>query len=212
MITTNDEALVTRLKLFRNHGMIRSPSELQNQHLAFDENGEPNTWYYEMHDIGWNLRLSDIHAALGRSQLRKLDQFTAKRRALVEYYDRMIERLAPKVRPVDRSENCNASWHLYTVLIDFEKTGKSRNALMRRLRTLGVGTQVHYIPVHLQPYYVNKYEGNGLPGAEGYYSRALTLPLFPSMSETDVRHVVSCVEQAINETNDGSTEGRDQHG
>jgi UDP-4-amino-4,6-dideoxy-N-acetyl-beta-L-altrosamine transaminase len=208
MVTTNSKTLAEKLKLFRNHGMVRSPDRFQNDHLAFDENGLVNPWYYEMHEIGWNLRLSDIHAALGRSQLTKLERFVRSRREIVEHYDKAFERLGPHIRPVGRAKNCQASWHLYTLLIDFETLGVSRSTVMRRLLELGIGTQVHYIPVHLQPYYANRHQKNRLPGAENYYERALTVPLFPKMTKTDVRKVVACVERAVANPFDPNIKGK----
>lgn len=196
MVTTNDEAVFARLMEGRSHGMTHDAGVFENADLAF-EDGSPNPWYYEMQEIGFNYRCSDIHAALGLSQMGKLEQFIRRRRALVERYDRMIEPLAPLVRPLGRLADTDPAWHLYVALIDFAAAGISRARLMDSLRAEGIGTQVHYIPVHQQPYYRRRYGPRTLPGADGYYARALSLPLFPAMSDGDVDRVVGSLERAL---------------
>ena len=146
-----------------------------------------------MPELGFNYRLSDIHAALGLSQLAKLGQFIARRRALAARYDSGLAALAPWVRPIGRMPGQNPAWHIYVVLINFEKIGKSRAAVMNALRAKDIGTQVHYIPVHRQPYYRNRYGMLRLPGADSYYARALSLPLFPSMQDADVDRVIAAL-------------------
>ena len=196
-VTTNDAALHERLVRLRNHGMVRDGQAFQNAALALDEAGAANPWYYEMPEIGFNYRASDIHCALGLSQLAKLDRFVAARRELVRRYDERLEDLAPAVRPVRRVEGCIPAWHLYVVLIDFAALGADRAAVMRRLRAAGIGAQVHYLPLHLQPYYQNRYGAQSLPGAERYYARALTLPLFAGMTAADVERVVEALRASL---------------
>lgn len=192
-VTTNDEALYERLVKLRNHGITHDANAFENAELAFDGDGSANPWYYEMPELGFNYRASDINCALGLSQLGKLDHFVSRRRALAARYDDLLAPLAPLVRPVSRVADCEPAWHLYVVLIDFTTAGISRAVLMQRLRDEGIGTQVHYIPVYEQPYYRRRYGRQSLPGAEAYYARALSLPLFPAMSEADVERVVGAL-------------------
>lgn len=192
-VTTNDEALATRLARMRSHGMVRNAAEFRSRDLAFDEQGAPNPWYYEMPEPGYNYRLSDIGAALARSQLGKLDTFADRRRSLARRYDELLAPLRPVVRPVPHVTGCDPVLHLYVVHIDFAEAGTSRASLMNRLRDAGIGTQVHYLPVHMQPYYRERYGDLDLPGARSYYERCLSLPLFPSMKDSDVERVVSAL-------------------
>ena len=196
-VAANDDELAGRLALLRNHGMTREPEAFTNADLAFDEQGLPNPWYYEVHEAGLNYRASDIHCALGLSQLGKLERFVRRRRELAAHYERLLADLAPLVRPVGRIPGCRPAWHLFVVLIDFAAAGITRASLMRRLRDDGIGTQVHYIPLHKQPYYRRRYGTAALPGSERYYARALSLPLFPGMSEDDVERVVAALASVL---------------
>jgi len=196
-ITTNDPDRATKLRQLRNHGITRSPIDFVNAELAFDEHRQVNPWYYEMETVGFNYRASDVHCALGQSQLSKLDHFVVRRRELVELYDLKFADMAPILRPLGRVPGCKPGWHLYAVRIDFDEIGIDRAAFMRRLREKGIGSQVHYLPVHMQPYYRNRYGEIDLPGAENFYRSILSLPLFPSMGESDVDRVVSAVSELI---------------
>lgn len=196
-VTTNDAALAADLRHLRSHGMRREAAEMQNPDLAFDAEGAVNPWYYEMPEIGLNYRITDMQCALGLSQMKKLDRFVARRRALVQRYDAQLAGLAPLVRPIAKSEASEPAWHLYAVLIDFETAGVSRAQVMERLRARGIGTQVHYVPVHLQPYYRQRYGARELPGAERYYARTLSLPLFAAMQDSDVDRVVDGLRAAL---------------
>ena len=196
-VTTNDPILHDRLTRLRNHGMTRDPKRFRNTDLAFGADGAPNPWYYEMPDIGFNYRASDIHCALGLSQLRKLDAFVSRRRFLADAYDRLLTPLAPHVLPPHRVEWCDPGWHLYAARIDFAGLGIPREQVISKLKAAGVGTQVHYIPVHTQPYYQDLVGPQQLPGAMAYYRATLSLPLFPSMTTEDVGHVVKAIEGIV---------------
>ncbi|HYE46179.1 MAG TPA: UDP-4-amino-4,6-dideoxy-N-acetyl-beta-L-altrosamine transaminase [Caulobacter sp.] len=182
MITTNDAALAAKLRILRSHGMIRPPG------------AEP--WVYEMAEPGFNYRLPDINCALGLSQLGKLDRFTARRRALAARYAERLAPLANRVRLAARPDWSDPALHLLCVLIDFESLGVSRAEVMRRLAEAGVGSQVHYIPVHTQPYWQARNGALDLPGATAWYERCLSLPLFPGMADTDVDRVAEALEAA----------------
>ena len=196
-VTTNDSSLAARLRRLRSHGITHKPDEFRDRAAAFDANGNPNPWYHEMHEPAPNYRLSDVHCALGISQLKKLDRFVARRLQLAERYDSVLAGLAPILRPVPRVPNCVPALHLYAVLIDFKLLGLERAAVMQRLREQGVGTQVHYIPVHRQPYYRARYGDLNLPGADAYYARQLSLPLFPDMRDDDVDRVADALASIV---------------
>jgi UDP-4-amino-4,6-dideoxy-N-acetyl-beta-L-altrosamine transaminase len=183
MVTTNDPALAERLRVMRSHGMVRP------------EGADP--WWYEMPEPGFNYRLPDILCALGLSQLKKLPRFAARRRALAKAYETALAPLAPVVKIAARPTWSDPVLHLMCVLIDFEAAGLTRRWVVERLRDHGVGTQVHYIPVHRQPYYAERYGALELPGAEGWYDRCLSLPLYPGMADEDVGRVVEALRVVL---------------
>ena len=184
MVTTNDAGLAERLRLARSHGMMRTPGA--------------DPWLYEMTEPGFNYRLPDILCALGLSQLAKLPRFIARRHALAAAYETALAPLAPIVRPAARPEGSDPVLHLLTVLIDFAAAGKTRRQVVEALAAKGVGSQVHYIPVHSQPYWVDRNGALDLPGASAWYHRCLSLPLYPAMVDGDVARVVEALAEALN--------------
>jgi UDP-4-amino-4,6-dideoxy-N-acetyl-beta-L-altrosamine transaminase len=197
VVTTNDAELRRKLMALRNHGMIREPAEFTHLDQAFDESGDANPWYYEMATLGFNYRARDFNCALGLSQLGKLGGFIARRRELATLYDTV---LAPLARPAPRAPGCDSGWHLYVVRIDYAAADVERATVMRRLKQQGVGSQVHYVPVHRQPYYRRLHGNLDLPGADRYYVRCLSLPLFPAMRDTDVERVAAALKAALGAT------------
>lgn len=183
MLTTNDAPLAARARLLRSHGMVRPAG------------GDP--WWYEMSELGFNYRIPDVLCALGLSQLNKLDRFVARRRELAALYARLLPERAPKARLATSPAHSNPALHLLTVLIDFEGLGLTRRAVVEALKAKGVGAQVHYIPVHRQPYYVNRQGLADLPGADAWYARCLTLPLYPAMTDDDVERVVDALAEVL---------------
>jgi UDP-4-amino-4,6-dideoxy-N-acetyl-beta-L-altrosamine transaminase len=194
VVTTADDGIAASMRKLRNHGMTREASAFENRALAFDEDGQPNPWYYEMPEIGWNYRLPDILCALGISQLRKLDRFVQRRRDIATLYQRLLAPLAPVICPTS-SPNAVHGWHLYALHVDFRALGTTRARFMKALREQGVGSQVHYIPLHLQHYYRTRYGEVPLPGAEAYYAQCLSIPMFPSMTDADVEHVAAAISK-----------------
>jgi len=192
-VTTNDPTYATRLARLRNSGMSKEPENIVNRELAFNNVGDLNPWYYEMSELGLNYRASAIHCALGLSQLTKLEQFVARREDIVCKYDDLLQDALPGLRPVPRAKTDRESMHLYRVLIDFEEVKTERSLLMEGLARRGIGTQVHYIPVHLQPYYRSRYGVQDLPGSLEYYLACLSLPLFAEMTVKDAEYVVSSI-------------------
>jgi UDP-4-amino-4,6-dideoxy-N-acetyl-beta-L-altrosamine transaminase len=195
-VTTNDARLAESLKLHRNHGMTREADEFETISDAFERPGHANPWYYELIEPGFNWRATDIQCALGLSQLAKLTRFAARRRALAAAYDSLLAPLAPAVRPVAHTD-CLPTLHLYPVLIDFAACGLSRSEVMARLHDEGIGSQVHYYPVHRQRYYADRYGRQDLPGADRYYARVLSLPFFASMVLSDVVRVCDSLARVL---------------
>ncbi len=196
-VVTNSAVLQARLANLRTHGMIREPDQWATQALAFSSDGEANPWYYEMQELGFNYRASDLHCALGLSQLGKLDHFITQRSRLVARYDHLLTSFAPQLRLLGRVSGCSPAWHLYVVFIDFVALGLSRAQFMARLKAQGVGSQVHYLPLHLHPYYQNRYGPLSLPNAEAYYDRCLSLPLYPSLTDGELERVVRAIGNAM---------------
>jgi UDP-4-amino-4,6-dideoxy-N-acetyl-beta-L-altrosamine transaminase len=196
-VTTNDPAADAALRLVRNHGMVRAADDFENRGDAFDAGGGANPWYYELQEPGFNFRVTDIQCALGLSQLAKLDRFVAQRRALAAAYETLLAPLAPRIMPMTRTHFSRPAWHLYAVLVDFPAVGMTRAEFMRRLAECGVGSQVHYFPLHRQRYFAHRYGALSLPGADSYYARTLSLPLYPTMRTADVAHVAAALKTIL---------------
>lgn len=195
-VITNDAEFARRLRLLRNHGMEKAAGRLRDRSAAFDGDAV-NPWYYELHEPGFNYRLSDIHAALATSQLTRLSTFVDRRRSLRARYAAALASLAPAIWLQPAVPWCRPAWHLAVALVDFEALGRTRAAVMADLERQGIRTQVHYIPVHRQPFWRDRVKTPVLPGAEAYYRRALSLPLFTIMTEDDVDRVVGALEGLI---------------
>jgi UDP-4-amino-4,6-dideoxy-N-acetyl-beta-L-altrosamine transaminase len=209
-ILTNDDKLAARCRQFRSHGIVRDTVAFQfdPDTLAPRVAGSPAVvapWYYEMQALGFNYRITDIQCALGISQLAKLSAFIKRRQEVVDCYNKAFAKLSHVRRPVQARqpvagfEQTRPSWHLYVLQLDFAALGWTRGAFMQALRARGIGSQVHYIPVHLQPFYRATYGyAPGLcPVAEAYYRCCLSLPLYGSMSDADIKRVVAVVTELI---------------
>jgi dTDP-4-amino-4,6-dideoxygalactose transaminase len=195
MIALNDPQRAARLRRLRNHGVTHDPAML-TQAEFLDEDGSRKPWVYEQIELGLNLRMDEMSAALGLSQLGKLARFAARRTALADLYDQALEPLAPLVRPVARGDG-RPALHLYQALVDFEAAGLARQTVMRRMAAAGITTQVHYIPLYRQPTFIARHGEMRLPGAEAFYARTLTLPLFPGMADADVERVAGALADAL---------------
>jgi len=191
MITTNNIEFYERLKLFRTHGITKEKDKLLN----YD-----GPWYYEMQELGYNYRLTDFQCALGLSQLKKTDRILQRRREIVKKYNYEFEDMPeikiPQSNPVDSTP----AWHIYIIQLNLEKLKVGRREIFEALRAENIGVNVHYIPVHLQPYYQKRfgYHLGDFPRTENYYSRAMTLPVFPKMSDKDIDDVIKAVKKVIN--------------
>ena len=195
-ITLNDPLRAERARRLRNHGVTRDAG-LMSQPGSFGRDGAPEPWAYEQLELGFNLRMDEMSAALGSSQLAKLQRFVGRRLALAAAYDRALGPLAPQVRVVARPPDARWGLHLYTVLLEEPAVAARRGDIVRRLADEGVGTQVHYIPLYRHPYFKVRYGEMRLPGAEAYYDRVLALPLHPSMQDADVGRVVAALAEAV---------------
>ena len=178
---TNDAELVKRMARLRSHGITRYPSEMTEP--------VPGSWYYQQIELGFNYRLTDIQAALGLSQMTRLDAFVAERQRLAARYDEMLKHAA--VATPWQHPEAHSSWHLYIIRLAGEGPAANRREVFERMRAEGVGVNVHYIPVYHQPYFAKMgYAATDFPEAERYYARAITLPLFPGLTEEQQKHVV----------------------
>jgi UDP-4-amino-4,6-dideoxy-N-acetyl-beta-L-altrosamine transaminase len=195
VVTTLDRDVADHMRSLRNHAMMKSPDAFTRRDLAFDGTSA-NPWYYEMVELGWNYRLPDILCALGISQLGKLERFWRRRVEIAALYDRLLAPFAPILRPAAHGEAPHG-WHLYPVLIDFAALGTTRQSFTKALREQGIGTQVHYIPVHEQPYYRERYGACSLAGADAYYARCLSIPIFPAMADSDVHRVAEALAKLV---------------
>ncbi len=188
MALTNNATLAERMRLLRSHGITREP-----QALKYDD----APWYYEQHDLGYNYRMPDVLAALGRSQLKRLDDYVARRHALAQRYDELLAGL-PLMLPTYEAPDARSALHLYVVQIDEEKAGKTRREIFKAMRAAGIGVQVHYIPVHLQPFYRRLgFAPGDFPVAEAFYARCMSLPLFPDLGEDREDQVISALQGAL---------------
>lgn len=214
MALTNDPVLAQGMELLRSHGITRSPksdirdpksdlgpptSDLGLQ--APDPGPRPPDpglpgWYYEQIELGFNYRMADVQAALGISQINRLDEFVSRRKELAKRYDRLLADL-PLTTPRQHLEGSSA-WHLYVIRLDIEKASPDRRQVFEYMRNNAIGVNVHYIPVHTQPYYRRLgFDWGMFPEAEKYYQAAITLPLFPSMTEEEQDRVVEALKAVI---------------
>ena len=188
MVVTDDVGLAERMRQFRNHGISTDARA----------RAERGTWCYEMVDLGYNYRLTDFQCALGLSQLKKLPKSLARRRAIAHRYDEAFASV-PGVKPLVVSPDVLPAYHLYVVRLDLVRIGKDRDTAFRLLREKGIGVNVHYIPVHLHPYYRQRFgtEPGMCPVAEAACDRILSLPMFPAMTDADVERVIDAVGQVV---------------
>lgn len=195
-VTTNDDAFAHRVRRLRTHGITKTASEFKNKDLAFTTGSDkPNPWYMELQDLGWNYRMSDINAVLGSSQMRQLPHSVKRRVEIAGWYAEFLKDL-PLRLPVYQQEHANNAWHLYTPQIDFDSLKVHRSDVMNRLREVGIGTQVHYIPVPSMPYYQEKGHKTP-PNAWQFYQRTLSLPMYPALEKSDVQRVCKALAQAL---------------
>ncbi|MEO8157945.1 MAG: UDP-4-amino-4,6-dideoxy-N-acetyl-beta-L-altrosamine transaminase [Betaproteobacteria bacterium] len=188
MAVTNNAELADRMRLLRSHGVTRDP--------AFMKGHSQGAWYYEQVDLGYNYRLTDIQAALGTSQMQRIDGFVRTRHAIADRYARELSDL-PVVLPW-QNPHAHSAYHLFPIRIDRARVSANRGEVFSRMRNGGIGVNVHYIPVHTQPYYrMLGFKDAQFPVAERYYADAISLPLFSTLDETRQRTVVRVLREAL---------------
>lgn len=188
MITTGSEELANKLEILRSHGVTKDPA------LITDARPDDGGWYYEQHELGFNYRISDIQAALGLSQMRKIDTLMAERRSRAQRYGQLLSDL-PLHMPLSTDRS---SWHLYVVRLDRTRTNVTRKALFDTLRNRGIEAHVHYIPIHTQPYYrALGFSSGDFPQAEDYYGTCLSIPIYPLMTDEEQDFVATAISETL---------------
>ncbi|MBD8025404.1 UDP-4-amino-4,6-dideoxy-N-acetyl-beta-L-altrosamine transaminase [Ureibacillus sp. Re31] len=188
IITTNNENYYQKLVQFRSHGITRDKELLEENH---------GPWYYDMQFLGFNYRMTDIQAALGVSQMKKLDKFIERRKEIVKKYNEAFAEIPEIVMPY-QSPDSDSSWHLYILKLNLNNLTNNRKEIFEKLIDLNIGVNVHYIPVHTLMYYQQLgYKKGSLPKAEALYEEIITLPLFPKMTNEDIFDVIEAVKTVI---------------
>ena len=188
MVLTNNDRLYEKLMLYRNHGITRDPSLMTHE--------SDGSWYYQQIDLGFNYRMTDIQAALGCSQMDRLDDFVARRRVLVARYDELLKDL-PLVTPYVIQDTI-PSWHIYIVRVNLAQIGKTKQEIFEEMREHGIVLNVHYIPVHTQPYYIRMgHQPEECPVSLRYYEEAMTLPLYYDLSNEQQDEIVAIFKKII---------------
>ncbi len=196
MLTTNNFQIYKKLLRLRSHGINKLDDEFIDKKSAFTDNFS-NPWYYEMQELGFNYRITDIQCALGKSQLKKLNKFIHRRKKIVDRYDQAFGSFE-NINPIQLDHRSQSSFHLYVVRVNYLNAKITRAELMTKLREKGIITQVHYIPVVSQPYYKNLgYSIKNLPNANKFYDEALSIPIYFSLSDKDQDFVISLLKKLI---------------
>jgi UDP-4-amino-4,6-dideoxy-N-acetyl-beta-L-altrosamine transaminase len=181
MALTNDPVLANKMVRLRSHGITRDPAEMNK--------APDGPWYYQQVELGFNYRMTDIQAALGASQMKRLDELVAKRHALAENYNKLLEGL-PVTAPWQHADSYSGL-HLYVVRLDVKSMNATHREVFERLRTAGIGVNLHYIPVYHHPYYATAgFDAHDFPEAERYYAEAISLPMYPALTEAQQIEVV----------------------
>ena len=192
-VLTNHSELDEKIRRLRTHGMIKDNSKFSIQHQSLNE-----PWYYEMHELGYNYRITDFQCALGSNQLKKLDRFVQKRRKISKRYDDSFSNIE-NIKIPELLSNVEPSYHLYPLQIDFKKLLFSKVELFERMKKAGINLQVHYIPIHLQPFYKKNYgfQQGDFPISERFYQNELSLPIYPDLSDKNVSLVIDSILEII---------------
>ena len=189
MVLTNDKDLYEKLVLYRSHGITRDPKLMTGT--------ADGPWYYQQIDLGFNYRMTDMQAALGYSQMQKVNEFVSKRRYLAKRYNELLKNINGIQLP-DQNEDTKSSWHLYVVRVDFSKISKTKNQIFAEMKEKGICLNLHYVPVHTQPYYENLgFKGGDFPNSEKYYEEAFTLPLYYSLTDEQQDHIVKSLVEVL---------------
>jgi len=190
LATTNSKQLAKKMQLYRSHGVTRDESQMTSQ--------SDGPWYYQQVNLGFNYRMTELQAALGLSQIKRLDDFVNKRHILKDRYNSLLSDL-PLIKP-HQDKNCHSALHLYPIKVDFKNSSKTRKQIFENLREDGIGVNVHYIPIYTHPYYNQLgFKSIDFPNSEGYYKAAISLPLYHGMSYQDQDKVVASFIKVLDE-------------
>lgn len=186
---TNDDKLAASMALFRSHGVTRDPDQM--------ERASEGAWYYEQVTLGYNYRLTDVQAALGLSQLSRIDRYVSRRRQLADRYESLLRGLPVQLQK--QHADAFSAFHLFVIRLHFEQATWTRRSVFDAMREMGVGVNVHYIPVYDQPFFraVGGFARDACPNADDYYAGALSLPLYPALTESEQDHVVAALKAAM---------------
>ena len=189
MVLTNDKEVHEKLLLYRSHGITRD-TKLMTRPVD-------GPWYYQQIELGFNYRMTDMQAALGYSQMQKVDEFVSRRRYLAKRYDELLKNIN-NIQLPDQNEDTDSSWHLYVVRVDFSKISKTKQQIFAEMKDRGICLNLHYIPVHTQPYYKNmRFEDGDFPNSEKYYEEAFTLPLYYSLTDEQQDYIVKNLVEVL---------------
>jgi UDP-4-amino-4,6-dideoxy-N-acetyl-beta-L-altrosamine transaminase len=190
MALTNDMQLAKRMQLLRSHGITRDVNEMTH--------ASDGPWYYQQIDLGYNYRMTDLQAALGLSQMQRLGEFVTKRHSIAKRYDQLLADL-PVVIPLQHADGYSGL-HLYVIRLKLAEIVKTHRQVFEALRAAGIGVNLHYIPVHCQPYYEGLgFKAGDFPKAEEYYAEAISLPMYPGLTESQQDKVIAALHQATEE-------------
>ena len=199
IITTNNKEIYVKLLRLRSHGINKLDDRFVNQ-INSQTNGETNLWYYEMIQLGYNFRLTDIQSALALSQIKRLDRFVSKRRKIANQYFSLLKNIKHIKPLIQINEIEKSALHIFVLNIDFTKLNISRNQLMKKLRNKGIGSQVHYIPIPMQPYYRDLgFEPSDYPNAMHFYNSTLSIPIFPKLKKRNVKKICAVLKEVVRE-------------
>ena len=197
LITTNDRDLYYKLLRLRSHGINKLDDEFLNP-INSQTDGKTNLWYYEMIQLGYNFRLTDIQSALALSQIKRLDRFISKRRKIAHLYFDLLKQNKHLEPLIQLDDIKHSALHIFVIKIDFSSLSISRNALMQKLRDQGIGSQVHYIPIPMQPFYKDLgFETARYPKAMEYYNSALSIPIFPKLNKKNVKKISRALTEIV---------------
>lgn len=188
MALTNDAELANRMALLRSHGITRAPAQMTHE--------ADGPWYYQQIDLGFNYRMTELQAALGVSQMERLDDYVSRRHVLAKRYDELLADL-PLTRPWQHPDSYSGL-HLYVIRLQLDHVRQSHREIFEALRNNGIGVNLHYIPVHTQPWYQRMgFKAGDFPEAERYYAEAISLPMYPTLSESEQDQVIEAIKMAV---------------
>jgi dTDP-4-amino-4,6-dideoxygalactose transaminase len=208
MVVTNHNDVITKLRMFRSHGTtkgeftplieVEQAADNENIYSRGNKRESKSEWYYEMQLLGFNYRITDIQCALGLSQLKRIDQFLSRRKQIVCRYNEAFKE-NPLINTPNNSPDRKSAWHLYIIRLKLENREIARRRIFEELRKMNIGVHVHYIPLHLHPYYRKLYghARGDFPVAEEFYDSALTLPLYPELRDDDCDRIIESVLKVV---------------